>query len=60
MGYDLLIADRSGVQIVTLPFYWLARMFAWMRGGDASYASITRGRSDIIWRRERKAGRQYE
>ena len=52
MGYDLLIADRSGSEIVTVPFYWLARALAFFCG-SGTYCSITRGRSEIIWRNAR-------
>lgn len=54
MGYDLLIAGDGEMQITTLPFFWLARLLArlslWAVG--SGYASITRGRHDIIWRHE--------
>jgi hypothetical protein len=51
MGYDLMIADGHEIEIITLPFYWLARLLAFFCGRGA-YCSITRGRHDIIWRRE--------
>lgn len=52
MGYDLLIADRHGCEIRTFPFLWLAKLAAKVCAPTGGYASITRGRHDIIWRYE--------
>jgi hypothetical protein len=54
MGYDLLIAGDAGTEIVSVPFYWLARPLAAIAAMERGvrYLSITRGRHDIIWRRD--------
>jgi hypothetical protein len=52
MGYDLLASGERGMSITTYPFYWLARLAArpiWWGPGKWRF-SITRERSDIIWR----------
>lgn len=54
MSYDLMVSGRAGMTITSYPFYWLARLMArpiWWEPGTR-YFSITRGRHDIIWRRD--------
>jgi len=53
MAYDLLTSSSTGAfSIRSYPFLWLAKLAARPAGPGDWYFSITRGRHDIIWRRE--------
>lgn len=53
MRYELLAANDRFHVVQSFPFFWLAKLlarpFLW---NGATYFSITRGRHDIIWRRD--------
>lgn len=56
MTYDLLVSGPRLSEIRTYPFLWLAKIAAWrLWWPGAVYFSITKGRTDIIWRRDMPA-----